>query len=92
LQVPSLSQPNSKKAVGCLRLVFCPVLLAAVLSPFALITNLAFPHGASSSPPLQPLTGRWVAEGFAATIVTAAMLASAVASAELLHRRVFCGK
>jgi uncharacterized membrane protein len=39
-----------------------------------------------------PSLGRWVAEGLAATSVTAAMLAFAVIFSELIHRRAFCGK
>jgi Mg2+/citrate symporter len=70
-----------------------PVLLASVLSPFALIVNVAFPYWDFVFTLIYNLSlGRWVAEGITATFITAAMLVFAVIFSELLHRRVFCSK
>jgi hypothetical protein len=70
-----------------------PVLLASVLSPFALVMNLAFPYWDFLFTLIYSLSrGRWVAEGITATFITIAMLVFAVMFSELIHRRVFCSK
>jgi hypothetical protein len=70
-----------------------PVLLASVLSPFALVMNLAFLYWDFLFTLIYNLSlGRWVAEGLAATFITTAMLVFAVTFSELMHRRVFCSK
>jgi Mg2+/citrate symporter len=71
----------------------CLVLLASVLSPFALVMNVAFPYWDFVFTLIYNLSlGRWVAEGITATFITAAMLVFAVMFSELMHRRVFCNK
>jgi hypothetical protein len=88
-----LAQQNDRTETTCSRLTTYPVLLASVLSPFALVMNLAFPYWDFVFTLIYNLSlGRWVAEGITATSVTAAMLAFAVIFSELLHRRVFCNK
>jgi hypothetical protein len=55
--------------------------------------NLAFPYWDFVFTLIYNLSlGRWVAEGLAATFITAAMLVFAVIFSELIHRRVFCSK
>jgi hypothetical protein len=88
-----LAQQNDRTETACSRLITYPVLLASVLSPFALIMNLAFPYWDFLFTLIYNLSlGRWVVEGLAATFVTAAMLVFAVMFSELMHRRVFCNK
>jgi uncharacterized membrane protein len=88
-----LTQQNDRTETACSRLITYPVLLASVLSPFALIMNVAFPYWDFVFTLIYNLSlGRWVAEGLAATSVTAAMLVFAVMFSELIHRRVFCSK
>ena len=88
-----LAQQNDRTETECSRLITYPVLLASVLSPFALVMNLAFPYWDFLFTLIYNLSlGRWVAEGITATSVTAAMLAFAVIFSELMHRRVFCSK
>jgi hypothetical protein len=91
--VSNLPQQNNRTETECSRLITYPVLLASVLSPFALVMNLAFPYWDFLSTLIYSLSlGRWVAEGITATSVTAAMLVFAVIFSELMHRRVFCSK
>jgi hypothetical protein len=88
-----LAQQNDRTETTCPRIITYPVLLASVLSPFALIMNLAFPYWDFLFTLIYNLSlGRWVTEGLAATFVTTAMLVFAVILSELLHRRVFCDK
>jgi len=88
-----LAQQNDRTETACSRLITYPVLLASVLSPFALVMNLAFPYWDFLFTLIYNLSlGRWVAEGLTATSVTTAMLVFAVIFSELLHRRVFCGE
>jgi hypothetical protein len=88
-----LAQQNDGTETACSRLITYPVLLASVLSPFALVMNLAFPYWDFLFTLIYNLSlGRWVAEGITATTVTTAMLAFAVIFSELLHRRAFCGE
>jgi len=88
-----LAQQNDRTETACSRLITYPVLLASVLSPFALVMNVAFPYWDFLFTLIYNLSlGRWVVEGLAATSVTAAMLAFAVIFSELMHRRVFCSK
>jgi 4-amino-4-deoxy-L-arabinose transferase-like glycosyltransferase len=88
-----LAQQNDRTETTCSRLITYPVLLASVLSPFALVMNLAFPYWDFLFTLIYNLSlGRWVAEGITATSVTAAMLVFAVTFSELMHRRVFCSK
>jgi hypothetical protein len=55
--------------------------------------NVAFPYWDFLFTLIYNLSlGRRVADGFAATPVTAALLVFAVIFSELLHRRTFCGK
>jgi formate-dependent nitrite reductase membrane component NrfD len=71
----------------------CLVLLASVLSPFALVMNLAFPCWDFLFTLIYNLSlGRWMAEGITATFITIAMLVFAVMFSELIHRRAFCSK
>jgi hypothetical protein len=77
----------------CLRIKTSLILLASVLSPFALIMNLAFPYWDFVFTLIYNLSlGRWVAEGITATSITIAMLVFAVMFSELIHRRVFYSK
>jgi 4-amino-4-deoxy-L-arabinose transferase-like glycosyltransferase len=88
-----LAQQNDRTETACSRLITYPVLLASVLSPFALVMNLAFPYWDFVFTLIYNLSlGRWVAEGITATFITAAMLVFAVIFSELMHRRVFCSK
>jgi Mg2+/citrate symporter len=88
-----LAQQNDRTETACSRLITFPVLLASVLSPFALVMNLAFPYWDFLFTLIYNLSlGRWVAEGITATSVTIAMLVFAVMFSELIHRRVFCSK
>jgi len=88
-----LAQQNDRTETACSRLITYPVLLASVLSPFALVMNLAFPCWDFLFTLIYNLSlGRWVAEGIAATFITIAMLVFAVIFSELMHRRVFCSK
>ena len=88
-----LAQQNDRTETACSRLITYPVLLASVLSPFALVTNLAFPYRDFLFTLIYNLSlGRWVAEGITATFITIAMLVFAVMFFELIHRRVFCSK
>jgi hypothetical protein len=91
--VSNLPQQNNRTETECSRLITYPVLLASVLSPFALVMNLAFPYWDFLFTLIYSLSlGRWVAEGLAATFITIAMLVFAVMFSELMHRRVFCSK
>jgi hypothetical protein len=91
--VSNPAQQNDRTETVCSRLITYPVLLASVLSPFALVMNVAFPYWDFLFTLIYNLSlGRWVVEGLAATSVTAAMLAFAVIFSELMHRRVFCSK
>jgi hypothetical protein len=86
-------QQNNRTEIECSRLITYPVLLASVLSPFALVMNLAFPYWDFLFTPIYSLSlGRWVAEGITATFITITMLAFAVIFSELMHRRTFCGR
>jgi Mg2+/citrate symporter len=88
-----LAQQNDRTETACSRLITYPVLLASVLSPFALVMNLAFPYWDFLFTLIYNLSlGRWVAEGITATFITTAMLVFAVMFSELMHRRVFCSK
>jgi hypothetical protein len=94
--VSNLAHQNDRTETACSRcsrLITYPVLFASVLSPFALVMNVAFPYWDFLFTLIYSLSlGRWVAEGLAATSVTTAMLVFAVMFSELLHRRVFCSK
>jgi hypothetical protein len=91
--VSNPAQQNNRTETACSRLITYPVLLASVLSPFALIMNVAFPYWDFLFTLIYNLSlGRWVVEGLAATFDTAAMLVFAVMFSELMHRRVFCNK
>jgi len=91
--VSNPAQQNNRTETECSRLITYPVLLASVLSPFALVMNVAFPYWDFLFTLIYNLSlGRWVAEGLAATFITAAMLVFAVMFSELIHRRVFCSK
>jgi hypothetical protein len=88
-----LAQQNNRTETDCSRLITYPVLLASVLSPFALVMNVAFPYWDFLFTLIYNLSlGRWVVEGLTATSVTTAMLVFAVMFSELMHRRVFCSK
>jgi hypothetical protein len=88
-----LAQLNGGTKTACSRLITYPVLLASVLSPFALVMNVAFPYWDFLFTLIYSLSlGRWVAEGITATFITIAMLVFAVIFSELIHRRVFCSK
>jgi len=88
-----LAQQNDRTVTTCSRLITYPVLLASVLSPFALVMNLAFPYWDFLFTLIYNLSlGRWVVEGLVATSVTTAMLVFAVMFSELIHRRAFCGR
>jgi hypothetical protein len=88
-----LAQQNDRTETACSRLITYPVLLSSVLSPFALVMNLAFPYWDFLFTLIYNLSlGRWVAEGITATFITIAMLVFAVIFSELMHRRVFCNK
>jgi hypothetical protein len=88
-----LVQQNNRTETECSRLITYPVLLASILSPFALVMNLAFPYWDFLFTLIYNLSlGRWVAEGITATFITIAMLVFAVIFSELMHRRVFCSK
>jgi hypothetical protein len=91
--VSNPAQQNDRTVTECSRLITYPVLLASVLSPFALVMNVAFPYWDFLFTLIYSLSlGRWVAEGLAATSITIATLVFAVMFSELLHRRVFCSK
>ena len=88
-----MAQQNDRIETACSRLTTYPVLLASVLSPSALVMNLAFPYWDFLFTLIYNLSlGRWVAEGITATFITIAMLVFAVMFSELMHRRVFCSK
>jgi hypothetical protein len=88
-----LAQQNDRTETACSRLITYPVLLASVLSPFALVMNVAFPYWDFLFTLIYSLSrGRWVAEGITATFITIATLVFAVIFSELIHRRVFCSK
>jgi hypothetical protein len=91
--VSNPAQQNNRTETECFRLITYPVPLASVLSPFALVMNVAFPYWDFLFTLIYNLSlGRWVAEGITATSVTIAMLVFAVMFSELIHRRVFCSK
>jgi hypothetical protein len=59
-----------------------------VLSPFALVMNLAFPYWDFIFTLIYNYTqGQWVLEGLAMVLFTTAMLAAVLAAAEYVYRR-----
>jgi hypothetical protein len=91
--VSNPAQQNNRTETACSHLITYPVLLACVLSPFALVMNLAFPYWDFLFTLIYNLSlGRWVVEGLTATSVTTTMLALAVIFSELMHRRALCGR
>ncbi len=83
-----LAQQNGRSKIECPRLVSYPVLLTALLSPFAFVMNLTFPYWDFIFTLIYNYSrGQWLAEGTAMIIFTTALVATIVATAEYIHRR-----
>ncbi len=83
-----LAQQNGRSRIECPRLVSYPVLLTALLSPFAFVMNLAFPYWDFIFTLIYNYSqGQWLLEGAAMIAFTTALTAVLVLLAEYLYRR-----
>ncbi len=74
------------------RIITYPIFLTTLLSPLAFTMNLGLPYWDFIFTLIySSAQGSWVAEGIAATAITAAILIASVAAAELLHRKGVAG-